>query len=410
LTGDADARITPYGAWLRETKLNELPQFWNVLVGEMSIVGPRPEVPELAEQWPDEVKNEVLSVRPGITSPASVTFRNEEKMLKGQSILDDYLRTILPEKLRMDQLYVRNYSLIGDLDVIFMTLVLLLPGLRERKVNEINFYDGMLSRFFDKYVTWFILDLVVAFIAISAATLIWRISAPFDIGFLKMLGMAVLLAFLLGAFNTLFGLKDVSWRYASPVHLFDLAISTGIATFLFYLFIKLFKFPVLPVPLLMNFGFFCFFGFVAIRYRERLVTGLASRWIRWRSQSAVMGERVLVIGAGDCGQLAIWLLEKSQLALAFSIVGLIDDNFSKVGQSINGYTVLGTTRDLPEIIVKHNIGLVMFAITKLTSKEQDRILATCRELSLRVIMIPDLLNVVNEYFLREVREGNGSHG
>jgi hypothetical protein len=375
----------------------------------MSIVGPRPEVSELVAQWPDEIKDEILSVRPGVTSPASVTFRNEEKMLKGQSILDDYLRTILPEKIRMDQLYVRNHSFFGDLDVVFMTMILLLPGLRERKVNEINFYDGALTRFFDKYVTWFVLDLIIAFIAISIATLIWRISAPFEIGFLKMLGLAVLLAVVLGVSNTLFGLKNISWRFASPVHLFDLALSTAMAMLVFFGLIRLFKLPNLPIPLLVNFGFFCFFGFVAIRFRERLLTGLASRWIRWRSQSAIMGERVLVIGAGDCGQLAIWLLEKSQLAASFSIVGLIDDNFTKVGQRINGYTVLGTTRDLPEIIEKHNIGLVMFAITNLSKKEQERILKICRDLSLRVIMIPDLLNVVNEYFLKEVGGRETSH-
>jgi len=67
--------LTPVGKWLRQTKLNELPQLWNVLKGEMSLVGPRPEDPEIVVTWPEELRQEILSVRPGVTSPASVMFR-----------------------------------------------------------------------------------------------------------------------------------------------------------------------------------------------------------------------------------------------------------------------------------------------------------------------------------------------
>ena len=120
-------RITPLGQWLRETKINELPQLWNVLVGEMSIVGPRPEDPEIAESWPWDARREILSVRPGITSPTSVLYRDEEKMLKGDDVLDDYLQIVMPDKLRLDQLYVRNHRFLSDLDIIFWTLLVLLP-------------------------------------------------------------------------------------------------------------------------------------------------------------------------------------------------------------------------------------------------------------------------------------------
>ena len=108
VTAQDDTRITPFGKYLRDTKLNELPQFWNMLKGEMSLVGPRPEDLKIAQGWPEEVKAEVLSVRPGITSPASVIYRDEEKLLQGTGFMDDYLKTILPDKIRLDQLYVRN--------------------------------------------------------------------------------------------------------------------------------------------------------------------------------------------------------------------------------------------------------------------------------------------------------------
>src|SRR5512138_750044 len=74
VTAENDPRVTPLGRILRQTKINELPQLWNVLIGDMSMVGPRPEDPTIASEWPEEVQREVLSVRPGITSPASIVY------------------------------------------------------------------------------------------------------------------------------------------------------------------------------------------------------------------------------------------------------------------------------------------------------------------------------------------------
>ena len=384
--------------------MNELPQFWNVLVGDMSLVGPRPEDPVFVEQWPEDVRAEILSVRPGMTSPASVTYRDEENLLIGSSVLDDYLRTILPEKLRLDQLYVRYHTFVGDLDVILTTMVILLPALRSRAIPEHDLFEGPFSTFTRNIFSWFVVDAFVAFVGISLATLIWRIQAPIDVGFGKMMLVALGLAFGLAVMNTLFGLNRIAWRYASPTHVFDLAVSTSIAMLLFALTWVLFPELELPVNLLINFGIFSFVGFIIVRYRERLITGLASRWIRWRSQSTVMGERVLVVGAGDASQLAIWLLEKSNLFSAFSIIGMVDDDFRKVKQRINGYTVLGTTRDIPEIVTSRGVGLIMFAIANLDKKDRDRILALCNDLPARVLLIPDLLKVVSNYFTRQTRE------
>jgi FlaA1/EpsC-like NDP-sugar epimerase len=163
--------------------------------------------------------------------------------------------------------------------------------------------------------------------------------------------------------------------------------------------------------LIIEFGIFCFFGFVAIRYRERLITGLASRWIRWRAQTNAIGERVVVIGGGDCGQLAIWLLEKSNLSTAFSIIGIVDDDYAKQNQRINGYPVIGTVRDLPELVKQKSIGLVMFAISKISARDRETILQTVRTLPVNVIMIPDLLTVVSEYFTKQAKKAEElSHG
>ena len=122
LTTGTDARITRVGAMLRRYKLDELPQLVNVLRGDMSIVGPRPEVERYVDAFPREY-GEILSVRPGMTDPASLLFHNEQEIL---AEFDDperhYLETLLPQKLELSARYVREQSFRGDIVLIFKTI------------------------------------------------------------------------------------------------------------------------------------------------------------------------------------------------------------------------------------------------------------------------------------------------
>ena len=123
ITVGQDARITRAGTWLRRSKLDELPQFVNVLRGEMSVVGPRPEVPRYVAQYPAEMRQSVLSVRPGITDLASIAFRNENELLACSPDPErTYVEQILPTKLRYAQQYVRTRSLWLDLRIIAWTV------------------------------------------------------------------------------------------------------------------------------------------------------------------------------------------------------------------------------------------------------------------------------------------------
>ena len=123
ITADGDARVTPLGRWLRKFKLDELPQFWNVLRGEMSLIGPRPEVPDYV-QFEDPVWREVLSAPPGITDLASLAFRGEEQLLSRDVDAESYYRlVILPAKLRLNVLYLRSRSLSADLRLLWMTML-----------------------------------------------------------------------------------------------------------------------------------------------------------------------------------------------------------------------------------------------------------------------------------------------
>ncbi|MCW8933010.1 MAG: sugar transferase [Gammaproteobacteria bacterium] len=124
VTVGQDSRITRSGKVLRKYKLDELPQLLNVLKGEMSLVGPRPEVPEYVVHWPEDVRDLVLSVPPGITDFASIEFRNENELLEGVSDpVDEYIRKITPIKLNYYSRYVKERSLTVDISLIFNTLV-----------------------------------------------------------------------------------------------------------------------------------------------------------------------------------------------------------------------------------------------------------------------------------------------
>lgn len=124
-----DERVTPVGSVLRKYKLDELPQLINVLRGEMSIVGPRPEVPEYVALWDAAARAEILNVRPGITDAAAIQFRDESELLARQDDPEHYYRTVvLPKKVELYRDYVRNASFGRDLKYIAKTLVAVVRG------------------------------------------------------------------------------------------------------------------------------------------------------------------------------------------------------------------------------------------------------------------------------------------
>lgn len=124
ITTDGDPRVTRAGRLLRRTKLDELPQLWDVATGRMSLVGPRPEVPRYVAMWPETVKSKVLSVRPGITDPASIVFRYEELLLADAPDPEvAYVESLMPRKLEMYADYVDTRTGWGDVRILIETIV-----------------------------------------------------------------------------------------------------------------------------------------------------------------------------------------------------------------------------------------------------------------------------------------------
>ena len=124
--GDRDPRVTRSGYFIRKYKIDELPQLFNVLIGDMSLVGPRPEVRHYVDYW-TEAQMRVLDVRPGITDPASIKYRNENELMeKAENPEEYYINVIMQEKIKLYLEYVDNASFWYDIKLIFKTFLVIL--------------------------------------------------------------------------------------------------------------------------------------------------------------------------------------------------------------------------------------------------------------------------------------------
>lgn len=129
ITIGKDKRITKIGHFLRKYKIDELPQLFNVFIGEMSFVGPRPEVPKYVAMY-NETQRKVLSVRPGITDLASIRYRNENEILGRAKNADEaedmYINEIMPDKLKLNLEYIEKSNVFYDIYIIFKTIIICL--------------------------------------------------------------------------------------------------------------------------------------------------------------------------------------------------------------------------------------------------------------------------------------------
>jgi len=133
VTQDGDPRITRVGRLLRKTKLDELPQLWNVFRGDMSFVGPRPELPRYVERY-TEAQREILRLKPGITDLATLQFRNEEDLLrKAPDVERFYLEHCVPRKIELNLIYARKAGVLADTWIILQTLF---PALQQTHEGE----------------------------------------------------------------------------------------------------------------------------------------------------------------------------------------------------------------------------------------------------------------------------------
>ena len=391
VTCKEDGRITPLGKWLRDTKLNELPQLWNVLIGDMSLVGPRPEDPSIAKTWPSKISHELLSVRPGITSPASVVYRDEESMLHAGDIMRKYLHELSPDKIRLDQLYVRYRSLWLDIDVIFWTALLLVPKIRAYSPPEHFLFVGPITRLVQRYVSWFFWDFLIVLASISITGTVVRVFGPLNIGWLRSIEMALSFSALYACVGLVLRTDRINWSKATSWDSGRLWASWFITTVVtlsvhrYMGFTNLRTFGVVLISSILS-----FVGIVFVRYRKRLIDGFISRLLAYRLKSPTTCERVIIVGSGRTAEHIAWLMDHPAYSGKFQIVGFIDDDLRTQGMKIYGSKVIGRINNIPELVKKHDVGLIILADFQTAAHKFKEFRELANFKPARVVVAPDI--------------------
>ena len=302
---------------------------------------------------------------------------------------------------------MRYHSFSNDLDVLFYTLLILLPKLGKTSPPEESLIAGPFSNFVRRNFNWFAVDTLTTLIAISLVGLLWRSFGPLNVGWLTALIFGVLFALIFSFTSALFGLQKIYWSRSSGTQALDLLPPVGIATAIMLLInqfvlmkdpqdsyqvvISIPNFqPLFPISLILLAASLSFVGFVLVRYRSRLITGLATRWVNIRGKAPPAQERGLIIGGGETGQYASLLLTTGTHQDVMKIVGFVDDDFYMHDSRIRGINVIGRCRDIPELVSKYDIGVIIFAIHNITSKARHEVLDLCYKTPARTVYFPDI--------------------
>jgi lipopolysaccharide/colanic/teichoic acid biosynthesis glycosyltransferase len=359
VTSDGDARVTAAGRILRKTKLDELPQLWNVLKGEMSLVGPRPEVPQYV-QWSLPQQRAILNHRPGITDLASIRFRNEELLLRNAGDVEHfYIRHCLPRKLQLNLEYAAKANAISDTWIILRTIfpswiwVLMVYGL----VLSASIWVSCLL-VPDALTTSPNRDLagtMVALVALQLGALSWRkqysgLQSYFSWPELKQLATALGLACLLSL--GWLGLSHRGWPPPNFMLIDALLSFCGLS----------------GLRLLLRY------------WRESASSGQAGL--------ESMPMRVGIIGAGRAGsQLALELMAKRKFGR--SVVAFFDDDVQKWHKLLHDIPVVG----MPECLLEGWAGKLDEVIIAMPQGPVERIRELARLLEqtgLRVYSAPSV--------------------
>ncbi len=406
VTACDDPRITLFGHWLRATKLNELPQLWNVLTGTMSLVGPRPEDPDLARDWPEEVQKCVFAVRPGVTSPASILYRNEESLLRVENLFRKYMFELVPDKMRLDQLYVRYCSFFLDMDVLLWTFLILLPKLGNLELPEKLIFLGPVSRFIRNYVSWFVIDTFIALLAFALTGALWRLSTPLNIGTMRAAIFMAMFSLLFSIASTILGVNHVDWEKATIMDGVDLLVtwlsSTVIICFAAALLVRF------PLELVIIASFLSLFGFMIVRYRLRLFIGLLAWILRFQTRPARLRESVLIIGTGQAAQLGAWLLTHPLNHRKFHVAGFIDNDMLKQGMRVYGSKVVGMLSETANLLKKYKVSMVLLASPHDLPDDFPSIASECEKAGARLLVLPDVLATLNQ--MAQIEPHAAPHG
>ena len=400
VTFKGDKRITWAGRFLRKFKLDELPQLFNVLAGEMSLVGPRPELRKYVEMFREDFRT-LLAVRPGITDPASVRYLEEEAMPLTAESEDIYINRILPEKIRLSKNYIREGSDMKDIMIIFKTVFkswaranLKAPEMdtiKEKNASrDTAVLYGLIRNIVIKHRQFmFAVILLVQSALANYLAFVLRFEAVLPPPYLRqfLTYLPLLLAIRL-FFHVYAGLYKNLWRYADIKDLVDIVWTSAAGDAIFApAVILLFGSTGYPRIIYM----LDFLLFVSISGGTRLLIRIFNEYMK--TQTSL--KKVLIVGAGDAGELIVREMKgKKSLSHGYDPVGFIDDNRHMKGLSIHGVPILGPKDSIPEMIRKYRPEEVLVS-TPCDPQHLKAIYELCKPNDVPVKKLPVFNDILN---------------
>lgn len=380
-----DPRVTSFGHFLRRTKMNELPQFINVLKGEMTFVGPRPEAPDLAELYPEEAKK-VFSVKPGLVGPATILMRNEEELYPaGVDAKKFYIEKILPEKVKIDLEYLKNPNLFKECSFILMAVKETVLGALKKK----HIYDNR------SQIYLFIADMFLIFCSyfLSVFMLTKNISA--GLGLFRFLIMLPVFTFILLTFNIFFGVYTCIIRYISYHEILSVVKGVTSASLFLYMLTWIAGLSYYPSTMItMNWA-------ILILALSALRISLKFYWDK--SNPNINTEEkcnIFIYGANETGIAAYNALSSDQTS-AFNVVGFIDDEPSKNGKNIHGLKVLGNRHHLKDLAALYKVDQIILTKPNSDPVITAELINACQEsgFKFRVFSSKSVIDAISQDFL-----------
>ena len=374
----ADPRITRIGHFLRRSKLDELPSLVNVLRGEMSLVGPRPELPEYVSHHRDSFR-EILMVRPGMTDVASLIYRDEDFLLARSAAPEEtYVHVILPEKIRLSKQYTRDATLFGDLKLLAATAVYSLYPVRA--------LDSLFSALARHHAAVATITQATLIVGANALAYLLRFDGAVPDTELRVfaLGLPVLLAIRLTWIHV-FGLFRDIWRYSGIRDMQSVVASTALGSLTFWGVVA-------TVPSLATYS-------RAVIVLDALLCAALLAGIRLarRGHEAVRNDRlvrkkILVIGSGRPVERVVREMVSSRLSEGRAI-GVVDGEDYNIGLQLHGVPILGTEAQL-EAIVRDTDPDELVVACNGSPSHRDELVDRCRRLGRPFRLVPDLSEIL----------------
>jgi FlaA1/EpsC-like NDP-sugar epimerase/lipopolysaccharide/colanic/teichoic acid biosynthesis glycosyltransferase len=379
ITVGEDQRITKMGHLLRKTKIDELPQLWNVLCGDMALVGSRPELEQYVLMYAQDYRT-ILKARPGITDVASIVYRDESEILaQSKNPEETYVHVVLPDKIRMARHYTKEASLLHDFKLLAATLVYL--------TYPDKAFDRVLAALSRRRVVITAVVQAVLFAAsnVLAFTLRFDGAIPPHEGrlLLQTIGIVVLVRML---WAHAFGLFRGVWRFTGVRDLENIMATTTLSSLSILLAVWTIPafFPYSRAVIVLDWVLCnCLLGGIRIarRFHENL------------KNAALLRKKVLVVGCGDSTEPVLRDIANNRFK-DYRVVGVVNGDRNLTGMRIHNVPVLGTRENLETILQEQDPDEVIIACSSGPGDKREEIVDSCRKLGKPFRIVPDLRDVL----------------